>query len=97
MVLIFWVKPSLGLANMCITFPPDELIREMNLIFKGKVIDSKRFFLDKFDVTDVYKKIWSRNDINIWSKGQELLKAIKPYVDAKHFNELVLSQFNTVG
>lgn len=87
-ILAFLGKPTVGLASMCIDWTPDQLIRETDLIFKGKVIGSKILFLDKFDVTDAFKRIWSRNDIDEWGKSQELLKAVKPYADAKDFNEL---------
>lgn len=85
-VLLF--IPSLGWATTCADSIPEELIRETDLIFKGKVIDTKKLFLNKFDITDAFEKIWARNDIDRWNKYQALAKIMKPYVDAKNSQKL---------
>ncbi|MDD5273440.1 MAG: pentapeptide repeat-containing protein [Methylovulum sp.] len=90
-VLALQGKPTLVLATMCKDSTPEELVSEADLIFKGKVIGSKKFFLGKFDITDEYKKILSQTEIDWDNKWQKLAKSIKPYVNAKDYQKLTES------
>ncbi|GAB6141681.1 hypothetical protein JCM14076_24100 [Methylosoma difficile] len=78
----------LCLATTCGDSTPEELIRETDLIFKGKVIGTKILFLDKYDITDGFEKISTQSEIDKSFNYQELIKLIKPYVNAKDFQKL---------
>ena len=71
----------LCLATTCGDSTPEELIRETDLIFKGKVIGTKKLFLDKYDITDGFEKISTQSEIDKSFNYQELIKLIKPYVN----------------